>query len=85
MESIILDDHRFWKAIKFCMKCVLPLVKVLIMGYIYEAMDRAKPKTWGNKREGMRKYGMSLIRDGIINSIDPFMQRGLLPQSQVSY
>lgn len=49
--SFILEDPRLWKAVKYCLKCVLPLVKVLrlvdgdakpAMGYIYEAMDRAK-------------------------------------------
>lgn len=48
---IIENDATFWPSIKYCMKCVLPLVKVLrlmdgdakpAMGYIYEAMDRAK-------------------------------------------
>jgi hypothetical protein len=51
VERTILVDNTFWKAIKFCLKSVLPLVKVLklvdgdvkpAMGYIYEAMDRAK-------------------------------------------
>ncbi|KAI8540876.1 hypothetical protein RHMOL_Rhmol08G0019000 [Rhododendron molle] len=65
VESIILDDHRFWKAIKFCMKCVLPLVKVLrlvdgdskpAMGYIYEAMDRAKEQIAKNLGEQKRRY-----------------------------
>lgn len=48
MQSIVLDDPKFWKVINFCMKCVLPLVKVLrlvegeaksAMEYIYEVMD----------------------------------------------
>lgn len=51
MQGIIVDDRRFWKAIKYCMKVVLPLVKVLrpaegdakpAMGYIYKAMDRGQ-------------------------------------------
>ena len=51
VEAILLYDNKFWKAIQYCIKCVLPLVKVLRlvdgdarppMGYIYEAMDRAK-------------------------------------------
>ncbi|KAI8550815.1 hypothetical protein RHMOL_Rhmol06G0136700 [Rhododendron molle] len=50
VESIILDDHTFWKAIKFCMKCVLPLVKVLrlvdgdskpAMGFQYSETSKA--------------------------------------------
>ena len=57
VQGIILYDRNFWKAIQFCMKCVLPLVHVLrlvdgdakpAMGYIYEAMDRAKEKIASN-------------------------------------
>ncbi|XP_027342020.1 uncharacterized protein LOC113854897 [Abrus precatorius] len=49
--SIVLSDDKFWKSIKYCLKCVIPLVKVLrlvdgdsksAMPYIYEAMDRTK-------------------------------------------
>ncbi|KAL7608742.1 hypothetical protein Lser_V15G11849 [Lactuca serriola] len=51
VERIILVDVNFWKAIKYCLSCVVPIFKVLrlmdgdvkpTMGYIYEAMDRAK-------------------------------------------
>ncbi|XP_061358412.1 uncharacterized protein LOC133302621 [Gastrolobium bilobum] len=50
-ENVVLADKRFWKSIHYCLKIVSPLVKVLrlvdgdskpTMGYIYEAMDRAK-------------------------------------------
>ncbi|GFZ10855.1 ATP/GTP-binding protein family [Actinidia rufa] len=61
----IVDDKRFWKAIKYCMKVVLPLVKVLrlmdgdakpAMGYIYEAMDRAKEEIAKNVDHVKRRY-----------------------------
>ncbi|XP_039123453.1 uncharacterized protein LOC120260074 [Dioscorea cayenensis subsp. rotundata] len=51
VEAIFLLDDKFWKSIKYCLKCASPLIKVLrlvdgdakpTMGYIYEAMDRAK-------------------------------------------
>ncbi|XP_061352114.1 uncharacterized protein LOC133297067 [Gastrolobium bilobum] len=50
-KNVVLADKRFWKSIHYCLKIVTPLVKVLrlvdgdskpAMGYIYEAMDRAK-------------------------------------------
>ncbi|XP_061358686.1 uncharacterized protein LOC133302887 [Gastrolobium bilobum] len=50
-ENVVLADKRLWKSIHYCLKIVSPLVKVLrlvdgdskpAMGYIYEAMDRAK-------------------------------------------
>ena len=49
--NLVLGDNRFWKSITYCLKCVIPLVKVLRLvdgdskpaaPYIYEAMDRAK-------------------------------------------
>ncbi|XP_039144882.1 uncharacterized protein LOC120282190 [Dioscorea cayenensis subsp. rotundata] len=51
VEAILLLDDKFWKSIKYCLKCASPLIKVLrlvdgdakpAMGYIYEAMDRTK-------------------------------------------
>ena len=48
VQLIILSDPKFWPTIKFCLKCVIPLVKVLrlvdggakpAMYYIYEPMD----------------------------------------------
>ncbi|XP_061351356.1 uncharacterized protein LOC133296400 [Gastrolobium bilobum] len=50
-ENVVLADKRFWKSIHYCLKILSPLLKVLrlvdsdskpAMGYIYEAMDRAK-------------------------------------------
>ncbi|CAH9125516.1 unnamed protein product [Cuscuta epithymum] len=52
VEDIILDKE-FWKNIVTCLKAALPLIEVLrlvdsdekpAMGFIYEAMDRAKEK-----------------------------------------
>ncbi|WVZ14827.1 hypothetical protein V8G54_012393 [Vigna mungo] len=49
--NLVLSDCRFWRSITYCLKCVIPLVKVLrlvdadakpAMPHIYEAMDRAK-------------------------------------------
>ncbi|XP_057787070.1 uncharacterized protein LOC131004405 [Salvia miltiorrhiza] len=62
MTSIILQD-TFWRNVLYALKLVGPLVKVLrmvdgdkkpAMGYIYEAMDRAKEtiaKSFGHKEE----------------------------------
>ncbi|XP_057769513.1 uncharacterized protein LOC130989561 [Salvia miltiorrhiza] len=62
MTSIILQD-TFWRNVLYALKLVGPLVKVLrmvdgdkkpAMGYIYEAMDRAKKaiaKSFGHKEE----------------------------------
>ena len=61
----IVFDTRFWQAIRYCLKCVLPLVKVLrlvdgdakpAMGYIYEAMDRAKEQIEKNFNKVKRRY-----------------------------
>jgi hypothetical protein len=58
---IITRDDSFWKKVKYCLTATIPLVKVLklvdgdakpTMGYIYEAMDRAKEEiasSFGNK------------------------------------
>jgi len=49
--NLVLSDDRFWRSITYCLKCVIPLVKVLrlvdggakpIISYIYEAMNRVK-------------------------------------------
>ncbi|XP_057770666.1 uncharacterized protein LOC130990449 [Salvia miltiorrhiza] len=62
MTSFILQD-TFWRNVLYALKLVGPLVKVLrmvdgdkkpAMGYIYEAMDRAKEaiaKSFGHKEE----------------------------------
>ena len=52
LENIVMDSN-FWKDISTCLKAACPLVKVLrlvdlddkpAMGFLYEAMDRAKEK-----------------------------------------
>ena len=51
VRDIILVDQIFWALIKYCLKCVLPLVKVLrpmnedvkpTIRYIYEPIDKVK-------------------------------------------
>ena len=65
VQNIILSDNRFWKAIKYCLKYVLPLVKMLrlvdgdiklTMNYIYEAMDRAKEQIDKNFNTIKKRY-----------------------------
>ncbi|XP_028067063.1 uncharacterized protein LOC114269894 [Camellia sinensis] len=64
-QGTILGDARFWKAIKYCLKCVLPLVKILrlvdgdaklAMRFIYEAMDRAKEEIASNLNHMRGRY-----------------------------
>ncbi|XP_031280219.1 uncharacterized protein LOC116138665 [Pistacia vera] len=65
--DIILSDTRFWKSIQFALKCVDPLVEVLrlvdgdakpAIGYIYEAMRRAKNQIAKNFNNiNIEKYG----------------------------
>ena len=66
VESILLLNKKFWKSITYLLKCVGPLVKVLTlvdgdakpaMGYVYEAMDRAKEKIATNINNQKTKYG----------------------------
>ena len=54
VKTTLLSNDKFWKSIKYCLKCVSPLVKVLrlvngdaksAMGYIYEAMEQAKEQS----------------------------------------
>ncbi|XP_050207472.1 uncharacterized protein LOC126656891 [Mercurialis annua] len=63
--TIMLSDVRFWKSVKYCLKCVSPIVKVLrlvdgdaklAMGYIYEVMDRAKEQIANNFNKQLTKY-----------------------------
>ncbi|RWR88638.1 hypothetical protein CKAN_01766500 [Cinnamomum micranthum f. kanehirae] len=65
VRDIILVDQEFWGCIKYCIKCVTPLVKVLRlvdsderppMGYIYEAMDRAKEAIAKNFDNVKKRY-----------------------------
>ncbi|KAH7653243.1 hypothetical protein IHE45_19G068500 [Dioscorea alata] len=53
VENLVVGDAKFWDAFVYCLKSVISLVKVLILvngdskptiGYIFEAMDRAKQK-----------------------------------------
>ncbi|KAL5544317.1 hypothetical protein UlMin_008101 [Ulmus minor] len=62
--NIIIVDSEFWAAIKYCLKSVVPLVKVLrlvdgdakpAMGYIFEAVDRAKDQIASNYN-GIQKH-----------------------------
>lgn len=65
VEKIILSDVNFWKAVKYCLSCVVPIFKVLrlvdgdlkpAMGYIYEAMDRAKEQIKENFNDVESRY-----------------------------
>ncbi|XP_028755565.1 uncharacterized protein LOC114714940 [Neltuma alba] len=63
--DMVFGDSRFWSSIKYCLKCVSPLVKVLrlvdgdskpAMPYIYEAMDRAKEEIADNFEKKESRY-----------------------------
>ncbi|XP_077245531.1 uncharacterized protein LOC143885307 [Tasmannia lanceolata] len=63
--GIVLGDSTFWPSVYYCLKCTSPLVKVLrlvdsderpAMGYIYEAMDRAKEAIAKNLGNIKKKY-----------------------------
>ena len=64
ISYIVLNDHKFWAAISYAIKATLPLVKVLrlvdadepAMGFLYEAMDRAKEEIASNLDNVQRKY-----------------------------
>ncbi|XP_028806378.1 uncharacterized protein LOC114761216 [Neltuma alba] len=65
MVDMIFGDSRFWSSIKYCLKCVSRLVKVLrlvdgdskpVMPYIYEAMDRAKEEIADNVEKKESRY-----------------------------
>ncbi|KAF7821914.1 hypothetical protein G2W53_027369 [Senna tora] len=71
VEDIVLVDSRFWKSVKYCLNCVSPLVKVLrlvdgdskpAMGYIYEAMDRAKEQIAKNFNHVDKRWDYQLHR-----------------------
>ena len=64
-RDIILAYQTFWISIKYCLKCVLPLVKVLrlvdgdvkpAIGYIYESMNKAKKQIQNNFRGVKKNY-----------------------------
>jgi len=63
--NLVLSDGRFWRSITYCLKCVIPLVKVLrlvdsdakpVMAYIYEAMNRAKEQIAENFQKIETRY-----------------------------
>jgi hypothetical protein len=65
VAEIILGTESFWPSIKYCLKCVIPIVKVLrlvdgddkpAMGYIYEAMDKAKEQIARNFKNIKKRY-----------------------------
>ena len=65
VEAILLLDNKFWKSVTCCLKCVSPLVKVLrlvdgdvkpAMGYVCEAVDRAKEQIAKNFNDQKTKY-----------------------------
>ncbi|KAL7247108.1 hypothetical protein ACSBR2_002093 [Camellia fascicularis] len=65
VRDILLADKNFWPSIQYCLKCTLSLVKVLrlvnrdaklAMGYIYEAMDKAKEQILDNFKGMQRSY-----------------------------
>ena len=65
VRDIILANQTFWISIKYCLKCVLPLVKILrladgdvkpAIGYIYESMDKAKKQIQNNFRGVKKNY-----------------------------
>lgn len=66
---------------KFCLKCVTPLVKVFrlvngdvkpTMSYIYEVMDRTEEQTANNFNGTKRRYRQT---SGIYNFINLYIQR----------
>ena len=65
VRGIILEDSRFWRSLTYYCSCVSSLVKVLrlvdgdskpSMGYIYEAMDRAKEQIAKNFQNVESRY-----------------------------
>ena len=65
VEVILLLDNNFWKSKTYRLKCVGPLVKVLrlvdgdakpVMGYVYEAMDKAKEQITKKFNNQKTKY-----------------------------
>ncbi|KAL6584924.1 hypothetical protein OROMI_004213 [Orobanche minor] len=65
VRSTLLYDDKFWKAVQYCLSCATPLCKVLrlvdgdvkpAMGYLYEAMDRAKEQIAKKFNNNTRRY-----------------------------
>ncbi|RDX73753.1 hypothetical protein CR513_46589, partial [Mucuna pruriens] len=66
--NLVLSDGRFWKSITYCLKCVIPLVKVLrlvdsdskpVMSYI---MDKAKEQIAENFQKQESRWNLQLHR-----------------------
>ncbi|XP_028114909.1 uncharacterized protein LOC114312822 [Camellia sinensis] len=65
IENIVLDNRYFWKGVSTCLKAAVALIKVVrlvdsdehpAMGFIYEAMDRAKEEIQKNFNNIIRCY-----------------------------
>ncbi|XP_012845516.1 PREDICTED: uncharacterized protein LOC105965507 [Erythranthe guttata] len=63
--DLVSCNAKFWSSIKYCLRCVSPIVKVLrlvdgdskpAMPYIYEAMDRAKDQIAQNFNNVKSRY-----------------------------
>ena len=64
--KIVLEDHEFWSQCHHIVKIIEPLVRVLrlvdgdeklAMGYLYEAMDRAKEEIKVRMKHKVSLYG----------------------------
>nr|GEX84810.1 zf-BED domain-containing protein [Tanacetum cinerariifolium] len=73
IESIVLDALGFWGSVSTCRLAVIPLIKVLrmvdldftpAMGFIYQAMKKAKEEIKSNYKSVQSRY------EPIINIID---------------
>ncbi|XP_039146891.1 uncharacterized protein LOC120284165 [Dioscorea cayenensis subsp. rotundata] len=90
VENLVVGDAKFWDAIVYCLKSVIPLVKVLrlvdgdakpAMGYIFEAMDRAKEKIAKNFDD----VSSRLHFDPIFNHQDEEVTVGLIQTIERMY
>jgi hypothetical protein len=63
-EAIVLDSRGFWPYVTSCLRAAAPLIKVLrlvdfdeppAMGFLYEAMDRAREKIISNFNNVQRR------------------------------
>ncbi|MQL78800.1 hypothetical protein Taro_011240 [Colocasia esculenta] len=63
--SCLVSDHRFWEKIHYYLKLIEPLVQVLRMvdgedkndmGYLYEAMDKAKERLREKHPQAYKKW-----------------------------
>ncbi|XP_039144006.1 uncharacterized protein LOC120281171 [Dioscorea cayenensis subsp. rotundata] len=90
MENLVVGDAKFWDAIVYYLKSVIPLVKVLrlvdgdfkpVMGYIFEAMDRAKEKIAKNFDDVSSRFHF----DPIFNYQDEKVTVGLIQTIERTY